>query len=90
MSAIAIAHAAPRRRVTVSGEVTAVASFQLPYVRTEATISDGTGVMLLRFMGRADVPGLVAGRRVVAHGTPAVEGRMLLIRNPLYSFAVAS
>ena len=41
---------------------------------------------MLRFIGRASVPGLVSGRRVVAQGTPGlVDGAVVMI-NPLYSF----
>ncbi len=41
---------------------------------------------MLRFIGRASVPGLVGDRRVIAQGTPGlVDGTVVMI-NPLYSF----
>ena len=36
---------------------------------------------------RAAVPGMVAGSRVVAEGTPGLVRGLPLMRNPLYSFA---
>jgi hypothetical protein len=76
----------PRRRAVVAGVVESVVSYERPWVRTDAVLSDGTGTVVLRFMGRASVPGIAAGRRLVAEGTPALERGVLLIRNPIYSF----
>jgi hypothetical protein len=71
----------------VAGEIESVASFERPWVRTDAVLVDGTGALVLRFHGRAGVPGMAAGARVVAEGTPALERGVLMMRNPLYSFA---
>ena len=76
-----------RTRNTVRGEVVSVVSCQRPWVRTDAELSDGTGTLVLRFIGRASVPGLVAGCRVVAQGTPGLVGGAVVMLNPLYSFA---
>jgi hypothetical protein len=84
--ATAIAALVPRRRAVVAGEVESVVSYERPWVRTDAVLNDGTGTVVLRFMGRSGVPGIVNGSRLVAEGTPAVERGVLLIRNPLYSF----
>ena len=89
-AATAIAALVPRQRSLVAGEVQSVASFERPWVRTDAVLVDGTGALVLRFMGRAAVPGIVTGSRVVAEGTPACERGVLLMRNPVYSFATAS
>jgi hypothetical protein len=89
-AATAIAALVPRQRSLVAGEVQSVASFERPWVRTDAVLEDGTGALVLRFMGRAAVPGIVTGSRVVAEGTPALERGVLLMRNPIYSFATAS
>lgn len=80
----------PRRRSQVTGKIESVVSFQRPWVRTDVLLVDGTGTLLLRFMGRAAVPGMAAGARVVAEGTPALERGVLLMRNPLYSFVPPS
>ncbi len=89
-TATAIAALVPRQRSLVAGKIESVASFERPWVRTDAVLVDGTGALVLRFMGRAAVPGIVVGRRVVAEGTPAFERGVLLMRNPLYSFVTAS
>ena len=69
MSCSAIASIEPRRRATVAGQIRSVRSYERPYPRTEAELSDGTGTIVLRFVGRRRVPGLSPGRRVVAEGT---------------------
>jgi hypothetical protein len=83
----AIAALVPRHRSRVAGKVESVTSYQRPWVRTDAVLVDGTGSLILRFMGRSGVPGMVAGSRVVAEGTPGLVRGELLMRNPLYSFA---
>jgi hypothetical protein len=85
-----IAALVPRQRSLVTGEIASVVSYQRPWVRTDATLVDGSGSLVLRFMGRAAVPGLVAGARVLAEGTPAFERGVLVMRNPLYSFSTTS
>jgi hypothetical protein len=49
-------------------------------------VRDGTGSMLLRFLGRAMVPGLVAGCQIEAAGTPGFVRGVLVMLNPSYSF----
>jgi hypothetical protein len=44
---------------------------------------------LLRFVGRATVPGLAVGRRVIAQGTPGLVRGAVVMVNPLYSFVTA-
>jgi hypothetical protein len=87
--ATAIAALAPRRRAVVAGEVEAVVYYQRPWVRTDAVLGDGTGTLVLRFMGRAGVPGIAAGVRLAAEGTPALDRGRLVMCNPLYSFLTA-
>jgi hypothetical protein len=82
----AIVDLEPRRRAEVTGEVLSVVPYELPWVRTDAEVDDGTGVVVLRFMGRAMVPGLVPGRHVLAEGTPGIRNGVLVIHNPLYQF----
>jgi hypothetical protein len=85
----AIGALVPRQRSRVAGEIESVVSDERPWVRTDAALVDGTGVLVLRFMGRAGVPGIAAGARLIAEGTPALERGVLLMRNPLYSFVAA-
>ena len=82
----AIAALVPRQRSRVAGDIQAVMAYERPWVRTDAVLVDGTGALVLRFHGRSGVPGMAAGARVVAEGTPALERGVLLMRNPLYSF----
>ena len=86
--AIAVAALVPRRRACVTGEIESVVTLRRPWVRTDAVVVDGTGALVLRFMGRAAVPGIAVGSHVVAEGTPALERGVLLMRNPLYRFVV--
>jgi hypothetical protein len=85
----AIAAVVPRQRVRVCGTVKSVSKHQLPWVRTDVEISDGTGTIVLRFLGRSSVAGVGAGCEVVAEGTPRRDGTMLVMLNPLYSFGGA-
>jgi hypothetical protein len=89
VSTTAIGELEPRRRATVSGEILSVVSHELPWVRTDVELGDDSGVVLLRFMGRADVPGLVRGRRIIVEGTPADRDGVLTIHNPIYEFGAA-
>jgi len=81
----AIAAVTLRQRNTVRGEVLSVASYERPWVRTDAVLSDATGTLVLRFLGRASVPGLAAGGRVIAQGTPGLVRGAVVMVNPLYS-----
>jgi hypothetical protein len=45
---------------------------------------DGSGQLDLLFIGRARVPGLVAGTRCTLEGTVRTEGTLFVVWNPLY------
>ena len=85
----AVAALVLRQRAVVAGDIQSVTSYERPWVRTDGVLADGTGALILCFMNRARVPGMAAGRRVVAGGTTASERGVLLMRNPLYSFAAS-
>jgi hypothetical protein len=85
----AIAALVPRQRSRVAGKVESAVSYERPWVRTDAVLVDATGVLVLRFHGRARVPGVAAGAQVVVEGTPELVRGVLIMRNPLYSFAAA-
>ena len=88
MSPTAIGSLEPRRRATVAGEIRAVTSYERPYQRTEVELDDGTGLVVLRFVGRTHIPGVAPGRRMVAEGTPAPAPDGLVMLNPLYRLVV--
>lgn len=55
----------------------------------EATISDGTGLVTLVFLGRRRIPGISPGRRLIAEGVPAKSGMRVLMYNPRYTLLTA-
>jgi hypothetical protein len=79
-----------RHRAVVAGEVQSVASYERPWVRIDAEVTDGTGSLLLRFVGRPGIPGLAVGSRIVAQGTPGLVGGILVMLNPRYAFTVTT
>ena len=81
-----IASVEPRQRTTLRGEIVSVSGYETPWVRTDADVSDGTGTLVLRFVGRRSVPGLDVGRSVVVEGTPGPVRGELVMLNPIYSF----
>lgn len=80
-----IAEAVPRDRVRVGGTVVA-----LTYPPKDAhpelscRIHDGTGAISLVFVGRRDVPGISAGRRIIAEGVVAERNGQCVIYSPSY------
>ncbi len=85
MTITAIGALVPRRRSTVAGKVVSVVAYERPWVRTDVGLSDGTGVVVLRFMGRSGLPGFEPGRCVEASGTPGFVRGALVILNPRYA-----
>ena len=90
MTTTAIAAVAPRQRTTVRGEIVSVTSYVRPSVRTDAEVTDGTGNLLLRFLGRSGIPGLVIGARIEAEGTPGFVRGALIMLNPRYSLTASA
>jgi hypothetical protein len=86
VSITAIGELMPRRRCTVEGKIVTVTWYRRPWVRTDVELSDGTGVVVLRFMGRSGIPGLRSGRHLVASGTPGRDRGELVMLNPNYTF----
>jgi hypothetical protein len=82
----AIAALVPRQRSRVAGDIQLVTAYERPWVRTDAVLDDGSGALVLRFLGRSGIPGIAAGSRLIADGTPSFERGVLVMRNPLYSF----
>jgi len=55
-------------------------------VATEAELDDGTGTVLLRWSGRDEVPGVVAGAGLMVEGTVLGDHGRPVLLNPLYRF----
>jgi hypothetical protein len=81
-----IASAVPRRRTRLDGRIVSVQVCEHPFVHTDAVLDDATGSLLLRFVGRREIPGLAVGRRLQVEGTPGNVGGRLVVLNPFYSF----
>jgi hypothetical protein len=79
---------AMRERCRVSGEVKRITLRPSEdAVSLEAVLTDGTGELLAVWMGRADIPGLVLGRRMILDGVVAQDrGRHRMV-NPRFEFA---
>jgi hypothetical protein len=84
--ATAISAAVPRQRSTLEGQVTAVRAYVRPWVRFDVEMTDGTGSVTLRFIGRHAVPGMVPGKSLRVEGTPTEVHSKLVMLNPLYAF----
>jgi hypothetical protein len=80
-----IVDASPRRKVVLTGEITATAVVGVgsgPAYR--CLLDDGTGQVDLLFLGRRRVPGIHTGSLCRVEGTVAADGDRLVIWNPLY------
>jgi amino acid transporter len=84
---IAVAEARPRRRARVTGRVHTLRVQPHGGVASlECTLVDETGGLVLVFLGRRQVTGLVVGARLVAEGMVGVDGGRLAILNPVYEY----
>lgn len=82
-----IGDAEPRKEVTVAGEISSLRI--VPRAGTpslEATVSDGTGSIIVVWTGRRQIPGVAPGKRLVlsGRGTPQGPGGRLTVFNPRY------
>ncbi|HEX9530168.1 MAG TPA: amino acid permease [Acidimicrobiales bacterium] len=88
---VPIGTAAARQRVTVAGRVKAVRVQPRAGVATvECTISDGTGEIVVVFLGRRHVGGWEPGGFVAVTGVVAEHGGRREMLNPDYELLVAS
>jgi hypothetical protein len=84
---VSIAHVRARDEVAVVGEITSlriVPHEGSPWL--EATISDGTGSLVVMWTGRRRIAGVAPGKRLVVSGRGAPYGRQGRVRllNPRY------
>jgi len=85
---VRIADAAPREIITVVGEITSLRIVPRPVgvPWLEATVSDGTGNLMVMWTGRRRIAGVAAGKKIMVsgRGAPKGKGGRLLITNPTY------
>ena len=83
-----IGELAPRAEAAVVGEIKSLQIVPRPNGRPwlQATISDGTGVLIAMWTGRRKIAGVAAGKRLVVtgRGAPTGPGGRLVIYNPRY------
>lgn len=85
---VPIGAAQPRQEIKVAGEVSFVRIVPRPNGSPwlEATVTDGTGSLVVMWTGRRRIAGIKGGRRLVVEGrgSPTGPGGRLLIYNPRY------
>jgi hypothetical protein len=79
----------PRRRAALTGIVQRVSVRSGVGGATEAELDDGTGSIVLRWVGRDRIPGVVVGASLTVEGTVLAERGRRVILNPLYRFVPA-
>jgi hypothetical protein len=84
---VSIAELPPRAEGTVVGEITSMRIVpRAGSPSLEATITDGTGSLVLVWTGRRKIAGVTPGKRLVVSGRGAATGPKgrLLVFNPSY------
>lgn len=85
-TAVAIAEAAPRRRVVVEGTVTRMRARPAHGVPSLAvTVTDDSGSVTAVWTGRRSIGGVTLGRRLLVEGVGTLVGDRLEFTNPAYT-----
>jgi predicted extracellular nuclease len=79
-----IADARARRRLVVTGSIRGVRVQRDTVLQFDADLDDGTGRIMLVFLGRAAIGGIEPGRRVTIEGTVTASHGHHVVLNPLY------
>src|SRR5438067_13771025 len=84
---IRIADAPMRQRVKIAGVIRRLTVFPMKDNESlEAVVSDGTGEVVIRFMGRRAIGGLGLGTRVVVEGVLGDAKGTIQMMNPRLEF----
>lgn len=77
---------AARHRAVLHGAVSGVRQWRTParWPVTDAVLDDGTGNIVVRWIGQSTVPGVEPGAALAVEGTVADVRGVLVIVNPLY------
>ena len=85
---VRIAEAAPRERVRIAGVVKRLTVFPMEGKESlEALVSDGSGEVVIVFMGRRGIQGFTLGTRVVVEGVMGDQRGAPKMINPLLEFS---
>ena len=85
---VRIADALPRSKVRLAGMVRRITVRPVEgFEALEIVLSDGTGVVSARWLGRRKIPGLALGSRLVIEGVLGQEQDARRIVNPTFEFA---
>ena len=86
---VAISSVRPRQRTTVAGRVhTLRIQPRAGVASLEATIDDGTGTIVVVFLGRRSEPGIEPGVQLLVEGMVGERGNQLQILNPYFEILV--
>ena len=84
---VPIAAARLRQRVKIAGQIRRLTVFPMKDNESlEAHVSDGTGEVVVRFMGRRAIPGLGLGSKIVVEGVLGGTPDAPTMLNPLLEF----
>jgi RecG-like helicase len=84
---VRIADAPMRQRVKIAGVIRRLTVFPMQDNESlEAVVSDGTGEVVMRFMGRRAIGGLGLGTRVVVEGVLGEHRGGIQMMNPRLEF----
>jgi RecG-like helicase len=85
---VRIADAPMRTRVRIAGVIRRLTVFPMQDNESlEAVVSDGTGDVIVRFMGRRAIGGLGLGTRVVVEGVLGESRGSIQMMNPRLEFS---
>jgi RecG-like helicase len=85
---VRIADAKPRSKVKLAGMVRRITVRPIEgFEALEIVLSDGTGLVTARWLGRRKIPGLALGSRLVIEGVLGEGQGARRIVNPTYEFA---
>jgi len=81
----------PRQRARVAGRVRSMVIRPWGTAPTlECSLTDGTGRLVVAFLGRREIAGLETGTRMVVEGTVALRRGELVMINPAYDLLTTS
>jgi len=85
---VRIAEAPVRERVKLAGMVRRITVRPVEgFEALEIVLTDGTGLVAARWLGRRSIPGLALGSRLVIEGVLGLEQGVRKVVNPTFEFA---